>query len=312
MNPGWGDAVQAAKAGLLEIADVFVVNKADRPGAPETVRDLDGMLELAGDTGWRPPVVCTTATSGAGIDELWAAIGAHRAHLEATGGDEARRRERLRAEIRTIVAERLLERAAGATRGDGFDALLDEVVARHPQSVRRRGRAPRRCVTRAHTRSRVLEAAAAGRFPDPDGRIDVFPALPGPADGLFGFTAHFAVAVPIPPAEVLARVPPGNFSFPMSAPFVTWIAERIGARPGVLDAVLSRAAAGWACRRGSSPNRMPTTPASPGPGASAMTSPCSAPTSRTACSSSAAACAGVGRWPSRSSRPLATADSAGA
>ena len=110
VNPGWGDAVQAAKAGLLEIADVFVVNKADRPGAPETVRDLQGMLELAGDTGWRPPVVCTTATSGAGIDELWAAIGAHRAHLETTGGDEIRRRERLRAEVRTIVAERLLER----------------------------------------------------------------------------------------------------------------------------------------------------------------------------------------------------------
>ena len=50
VNPGWGDAVQAAKAGLLEIADVFVVNKADRPGAPETVRDLEGMLELAGST----------------------------------------------------------------------------------------------------------------------------------------------------------------------------------------------------------------------------------------------------------------------
>ena len=74
-------------------------------------------------------MVCTTATSGAGIDELWAAIGAHRAHLETTGGDEIRRRERLRAEVRTIVAERLLERAAGATRGDGFDALLDEVAA---------------------------------------------------------------------------------------------------------------------------------------------------------------------------------------
>ena len=89
-----------------------------------------------------------------------------------------------------------------------------------------------------HPLAHVFEAAAAGRFPDPDGGIDVFPELPGPADGLFGFTAHFAVAAPIPREEVLARVPPGNFSFPMSAPFVTWIAERIGARPGVLDAVL--------------------------------------------------------------------------
>ena len=90
----------------------------------------------------------------------------------------------------------------------------------------------------AHPLAHVFEAAAAGRFPDPDGGIDVFPELPGPADGLFGFTAHFAVAAPIPREEVLARVPPGNFSFPMSAPFVTWIAERIGTRPGVLDAVL--------------------------------------------------------------------------
>jgi GNAT superfamily N-acetyltransferase len=90
----------------------------------------------------------------------------------------------------------------------------------------------------AHPLMRVFEDAAAGQFPDADGGVDVFPELPGPADGLFGFTAHFAVAAPIPPAEVLARIPPGNFSFPMSAPFVTWIAERIGAGPGVLDAVL--------------------------------------------------------------------------
>jgi len=129
VNPGWGDAVQAAKAGLLEIADVFVVNKADRPGAPDTVRDLEGMLELAGDTAWRAPIVCTTATTGAGVDELWSAIRAHRAHLEQTGGDEQRRRERIRAEVRTIVGERLLERAGAATRGAAFDALLDEVVA---------------------------------------------------------------------------------------------------------------------------------------------------------------------------------------
>jgi GNAT superfamily N-acetyltransferase len=90
----------------------------------------------------------------------------------------------------------------------------------------------------AHPLSGMLENAAAGRFPEPDGGVDVFPELPGRADGIFGFTAHFAVATPIPPPEILARVPPGNFSFPMSAPFVTWIAERVGTRPGVLDAVL--------------------------------------------------------------------------
>jgi LAO/AO transport system kinase len=129
VNPGWGDAVQAAKAGLLEIADVFVVNKADRPGAADTVRDLDGMLELAGETPWRPPIICTTATAGEGIEDLWNAIVRHRDHLRASGEDEARRRERMRAEIRTIVAEKLLEGADAMCRGAEFDALLDAVVA---------------------------------------------------------------------------------------------------------------------------------------------------------------------------------------
>jgi LAO/AO transport system kinase len=129
VNPRWGDAVQAAKAGLLEIADVFAVNKADRPGAADTVRDLEGMLELAGDTSWRPPVVCTTATTGDGIEELWDAILRHREHLRTSGEDTARRRERLRAEVRTIVAERLLGAAEAMCRGERFDALLDAVVA---------------------------------------------------------------------------------------------------------------------------------------------------------------------------------------
>jgi LAO/AO transport system kinase len=74
-------------------------------------------------------VLCTTATTGAGIAELWEAIEQHRAHLEETGGVVERRRERLRAEIRTILAERLLERAAASTRGDAFEAALDEVAS---------------------------------------------------------------------------------------------------------------------------------------------------------------------------------------
>ena len=72
VNPGWGDAVQANKAGLLEIADVFVINKADRPGADETRRDLERMLDLTAPAGWRPPVLATTAATGEGVDELWA------------------------------------------------------------------------------------------------------------------------------------------------------------------------------------------------------------------------------------------------
>src|SRR3954471_12876859 len=98
VNPGWGDAVQAAKAGLMEIADVFVVNKADRPGAPDAVRDLAGMLELSGGRAWRPPVLETVGTTGDGVDELFDAITAHRAHLESTGEADTRRRARLRDE----------------------------------------------------------------------------------------------------------------------------------------------------------------------------------------------------------------------
>jgi LAO/AO transport system kinase len=130
VNPGWGDAVQAAKAGLMEIADIFVVNKADRAGAAETVRDLQGMLDLAGTPAWRPPVVCTTATTGDGITELWDAIEEHRAFLEAEGRVAQRRRERQVDELRAIVRARLEARADALTRGDHFEQLVDAVIAR--------------------------------------------------------------------------------------------------------------------------------------------------------------------------------------
>ena len=107
VNPGWGDAVQAAKAGLLEIADLFVVNKADRDGAADTVRDLEFMLDLSLESGWRPPIVKTVASRGEGFEELWEAIGAHRAFLEADGRLAARRTRRIRDELRAIVVERL-------------------------------------------------------------------------------------------------------------------------------------------------------------------------------------------------------------
>src|SRR5437899_3235768 len=73
VNPGWGDAVQANKAGLMEIADVFVINKADRAGVGETRRDLETMLELSElrAEDWRPPIVATVAAKSEGIDELW-------------------------------------------------------------------------------------------------------------------------------------------------------------------------------------------------------------------------------------------------
>jgi LAO/AO transport system kinase len=130
VNPGWGDSVQTAKAGLMEIADVFVVNKADRPGAAETQSDLVGMLELSNRRAWRPPIVRTVATTGEGVDELFAAIVAHRTHLEANGDAEARRRARLREELRGLVAAEMLERASELCRGPRFETLVDEVALR--------------------------------------------------------------------------------------------------------------------------------------------------------------------------------------
>jgi LAO/AO transport system kinase len=129
VNPGWGDAIQAAKAGLLEIADIFVVNKADRPGADDAVRDLKGMLELARATAWVPPIVRTVATTGEGVDELYDAIRAHREHLESTGEAEARRRARLREELRGMIAARLLQQADELCDGPAFDAAVDAVAA---------------------------------------------------------------------------------------------------------------------------------------------------------------------------------------
>jgi LAO/AO transport system kinase len=130
VNPRWGDAVQAAKAGLLEIADLFVVNKADRPGADETVRDLEGMLELSGDLAWRPPVLRTVATDGTGIEELRDALQAHRAYLEANDLVADRRRARVRDELRAVVAEQLRAQAAVIGSGPQFEALVDRITAR--------------------------------------------------------------------------------------------------------------------------------------------------------------------------------------
>jgi LAO/AO transport system kinase len=130
VNPRWGDGVQANKAGLLEIADVLVVNKVDRDGAADTVRDLEMMLELAGDRDWRPPIVQTVATDSRGVDDLWRSVLDHRAYLEADGRLERRRDERLRDELRAIVHERLRAGAEQRCHGERFDQLVAQVAAR--------------------------------------------------------------------------------------------------------------------------------------------------------------------------------------
>lgn len=96
VNPGWGDGIQTAKAGFLEIADILVVNKADRPEASTTIKDLDSMLDIGPTMVWRPPVIATIATDGSGIDGLWQAINEHRGHLATEGHMEQTRRDRAR------------------------------------------------------------------------------------------------------------------------------------------------------------------------------------------------------------------------
>ena len=131
VNPGWGDAVQANKAGLLEIADLFVINKADRPGAAETERDLHSMLDMNTHMGeWRPPIVHTVASTGEGADAAWEAVGRHRAYLESSGELERRRGRRLVEELREIVVHRLEQRAFERCQGPEFERLRDDLLAR--------------------------------------------------------------------------------------------------------------------------------------------------------------------------------------
>jgi LAO/AO transport system kinase len=132
--PGWGDAVQMAKAGILEVADVFVVNKADREGARETVRDLKQMLHMGPARDWDPPVVETTAIERHGIGDLWAVIEDHHAHLTATGGLGERRRERLLLEVESLAAARFRARAASLLAAD--PDLADDVGERRVDPYR--------------------------------------------------------------------------------------------------------------------------------------------------------------------------------
>jgi LAO/AO transport system kinase len=132
VNPGWGDSVQANKAGLMEIADVFVINKADRKGVEETRRDLEQMLELSDlpHDAWRPPILPTTGTTGEGVVALWDAVMAHRAYAERSGQLAERRAFRASEELREIIANRLRERAREICTGQRWDEL-NEAVATH-------------------------------------------------------------------------------------------------------------------------------------------------------------------------------------
>ncbi|HEX4220325.1 MAG TPA: methylmalonyl Co-A mutase-associated GTPase MeaB [Acidimicrobiales bacterium] len=129
VNPGWGDAIQANKAGLLEIADLFVINKADRDGVRETRRDLEGMLDLTAPGDWRPPIVETVASSGEGIDSLWTAIADHRDYLNASGLLESLRRERLEQEFHQILVARLERKILDLHGTSGYAGVIESLTS---------------------------------------------------------------------------------------------------------------------------------------------------------------------------------------
>jgi LAO/AO transport system kinase len=125
LAPGMGDAIQAAKAGILEVADLFIVNKADKPDAQQVVRDLRGMLALgANDKGWKPPIITTTATAGEGLAEVVTQLDAHRDWLTASGELTRRRHARAREEITALAFAALRDRVTAS----GVDELAARVA----------------------------------------------------------------------------------------------------------------------------------------------------------------------------------------
>lgn len=133
MTPGMGDAVQANKAGLLEVADVFVVNKADRPGANDVRRDLELMLDLShmtgqeDDDGYRPPIVMSSALEGQGSEEVWKTVEDHLVFLDETGRRQVRRRHRITVEIRARANQTLGTRLDDAMNSEMGKDLVAKV-----------------------------------------------------------------------------------------------------------------------------------------------------------------------------------------
>lgn len=134
LAPGMGDGIQAAKAGILEIADIYVVNKADRDGADLVARDLRHMQTLGTKSAtttvaWEIPILKTASAEGQGIDELLAAIDQHFAWLGSTGGLALRRRRRATTEIEAIALGEVRRRFGAATGPTALDAAAEDVVA---------------------------------------------------------------------------------------------------------------------------------------------------------------------------------------
>jgi LAO/AO transport system kinase len=131
LMPGSGDSIQALKAGVMEIPDVIVVNKADHPLTDTMVREIRSVLSLGPKTSWRVPIVRTQASTGEGVEALAERIAEHRAHIIEEGTLEERRRRNLRNEVMELATARLRRKLEGSVHADQeLQELLDEVVAR--------------------------------------------------------------------------------------------------------------------------------------------------------------------------------------
>ena len=133
--PGLGDEVQALKAGLLEIADVLVVNKADRPGAAQTARALEMVINRnavhgTDDNVWRPPILKTIALDGSGVPEVLAAVAAHREHLRTSGAWAERERARIETELRNVLQQELFDRLLARVGEEKIQAWVARITAR--------------------------------------------------------------------------------------------------------------------------------------------------------------------------------------
>ena len=157
--PGGGDSVQALKAGIMEIPDIIVVNKADHPMTQTMVREIRGVLSLAPQGAWKVPIVQTEATEGKGVDELVEKLLEHRAHIEQEGTLSERRRRNLRSEVIALATTKLRRAPGGPAASDdpAFQALIDDVVARRIDP------AERRADRSSRTRRRKQRAASAWR-----------------------------------------------------------------------------------------------------------------------------------------------------
>ncbi|MBS3782177.1 MAG: methylmalonyl Co-A mutase-associated GTPase MeaB, partial [Candidatus Thermoplasmatota archaeon] len=127
--PGLGDDIQAIKAGILEIGDIFIVNKADREGAENTARELDTMLDMnQEEKDWKPPILKTIAKEGKNIDELNDAIKSHLSHLKETGGFEELKKKQIRDEFLDIVKEKIYSYTMERTGEGEIDEIVENVM----------------------------------------------------------------------------------------------------------------------------------------------------------------------------------------